>query len=109
MRVYEIKRLEQDFELREGRQIKSLCCVGSEDSAPIVKFYTLEEAREELKKYKPTAEYVQEYGSKAHINVVEYVIEIYEADEDGDFLSGSDFDSIYNYHYDEDAKHLVID
>lgn len=46
-----------------------------------------EEARIELKKYKCSYEKDGEF-----YNIEEYGLEIFEADEDGDFLVGSDFD-----------------
>lgn len=56
----------------------------------IAKFETREEALEALKKMPmASAEYIS--GTVPFWAVEEYAVEIYEADEDGEFLEGSDF------------------
>ncbi len=40
--------------------------------------------------------------------VEEYAIECYEADEDGDFLIGSDYDWIVDYKFNEEKDGIVI-
>jgi hypothetical protein len=61
--------------------------------------------KKELKKYRPNC-YYNPYGKFYH--VTEYFIDCYEADEDGEFLSGCDYISAYEYKFDNEIDDIVF-
>lgn len=105
MKVYEIKKFKAEF--RDTKSIETGCTI-YEDTDPesIEKFATIEEAYKELKKkeYKPTCDRYSNYYL-----VTEFVIECYEVDENGDFISGSNFDSVYNFKFDSENDDIIVE
>lgn len=86
------------FEIIENiREIKTLkdvhegCTTESTDQYPntIASFETLEEAREELKKYQSEACYCQGFACGFY-KVTEYYIEENEYNDDGEWIGGGD-------------------
>lgn len=75
------------------------------DPVGLGKYSTREEAMKELKKYRPNC-YYNPYGKFYH--VTEYFIDCYEADEDGEFLSGCDYISAYEYKFDNEIDDIVF-
>lgn len=94
MMVYELKKFTAEIRKSEisGKEELTPGCTLERDTDPesIEKFDNLEEALAELKKM-PTA--IARYTSSVvpFWAVEEYAVEAYEADEDGDFLIGSDY------------------
>jgi len=69
----------------------SACFMENSDPVEIARFDTEEEARAELKKYKSTARVMETCTGKVW-DCEAYALEFFEEDEDGEFLSGSDYD-----------------
>ncbi len=67
-------------------------CLDSSDIEPsvICSFLTLDEAQKELSKYKSKVEYMRGFHVGFYYTTA-YAIECYEADEDGEFINGSDY------------------
>lgn len=85
---YEIRR--NDCQVRKESETEEGCTLQQRDQEPeIMKSYdTLAEAKEALKKYKGSVEYIRDTVS--FFQVVEYYIEQNEYDEDGEWVSGGD-------------------
>ncbi len=107
MKAFEIKKF--SAELKKENEIKTGCCITDVEPESVVKFATLEAALEELKKekYKPTCVYMS--GAVPFYKVTEYMVECYEADEDGEFVSGSDFYSAYDFAFDTETDTIKIE
>lgn len=85
---YEIKR--NDCQVRKESETEEGCTLQQRNQMPEVleSYNTLEEAREELKKYKGSVEYIKDVVP--YFQVVEYYIEQNEYDEDDEWISGGD-------------------
>ena len=105
--VYEVKRFSAEIGTKDRKNIKNGCCL-LEDVEPetIKKFDTMEEAVEELKKHQPSCRYYS--NAVPFYEVEEYVVDIHTEDEDGEFLCGSDFDSVYDYTFNEEYGDIEI-
>lgn len=94
MMVYELKRFTAEIRRSEisGKEELTPGCTLERDTDPetIKKFDNLEEALAELKKM-PTATARYTSSVVPFWAVEEYAVEAYEANEDGDFLIGSDY------------------
>lgn len=94
MMVYELKRFTEEIRRSEisGKQELTPGCTLERDTDPetIKKFDNLEEALAELKKM-PTATARYTSSVAPFWAIEEYAVEAYEANEDGDFLIGSDY------------------
>lgn len=94
MMVYELKRFTEEIRRSEisGKEELTPGCTLERDTDPetIKKFDNLEEALAELKKM-PTATARYTSSVVPFWAVEEYAVEAYEANEDGDFLIGSDY------------------
>lgn len=80
--------LQIPYKLR--KDIVSGCTLYDEEPELIARFNTMEEAKAELAKYKSSVEFVKHTVS--YYDVTEYCIEIADFDEEGEFVSGSDYD-----------------
>lgn len=94
MMVYELKKFTAEIKKSEisGKEELTPGCTIERDTDPetIKKFDNLEDAEAELEKMpKATARYMR--NVVPFWAVEEYAIEAYEANEDGDFLIGSDY------------------
>lgn len=63
---------------------------GDIDYDVVASFVNEEEALQELKKYKSKCEYMRGFHGGFYY-LTAYAVEAYEAEENGDFLDGSDF------------------
>ena len=72
----------------EYPDVFSACFMENSDPVEIARFDTEEEARTELKKCKSTARVMETCTGKV---CEAYALEFFEEDEDGEFLSGSDY------------------
>lgn len=105
-KVYEVKRFIAEIRTKDRNNIKNGCCLEDTDPETIKKFNTIEEAVEELKKYQPSCRY---YSSAVPFyKVEEYAVDIHTEDEDGEFVNGSDYDSVYNYTFNEEDGDIEI-
>lgn len=96
MTVYELKKFTAEIkksEISGKEELTPGCTIGRDtDPEPIKKFDKLEDAKAALEKMpKATARYVR--NAVPFWAVEEYAIEIYDANEDGEFLIGSDFET----------------
>lgn len=107
MKAFEIKKF--SAEIKNRNEIKTGCCTDDVEPESVVKFATLEAALKELKKekYKPTCVYMG--GAVPFYRVTEYMVECYEENEDGEFVSGSDFDSVYDFAFDAETDEIKIE
>lgn len=104
--VYEVKRFTAEIGTKDRKNIKNGCCLEDIEPETIKKFDTMKEAVEELKKYQPSCRY---YSSAVPFyKVEEYFVDIHTEDEDGEFVNGSDFDSVYNYTFNEEDGNIEI-
>lgn len=89
--VYEIKKGEVEFKAKEVETVEAGMITSREcfESDLIETFSTLEEAKEELKKYKSTAENMGMMNGRI-ILAKEYFIEENTYDEDGEWVDGGD-------------------
>ena len=78
----------------EGTDIARFCVDNIEDcfTTTEASFDSLNEARNALHKYET---HIVNVSNRAF--VITYVVEVYEADEDGEFVSGSDYDWTKTY------------
>lgn len=85
---YEIKK--NDCQVRKESETLEGCTLQQRDQMPEVleSYDILDEAREALKKYKGSVEYIKDIVS--FFQIVEYYIEQNEYDEDGEWVSGGD-------------------
>lgn len=106
--TFEIKRFTTEIKAANRKDIKTGCCLEDTDPQPVEKFETLEAAQKELKKevYKPSCVFYS--SALPYYLVTEYMVECYEADEDGEFVCGSDYDSIYQFQFDEETDNIII-
>jgi|GEM_PF-1482116 hypothetical protein len=106
MKVFEVMEYKGEFKRAKRMEIKSGCAI-SLDPTPesLGKFDNLEDAIKELKKHEPSCYYYE--GGKAY-EVVEYLIDCHEEDEDGEFLSGSDFIDAYDYKFNDEIDGIEI-
>ncbi len=102
MTVYEVKKFTKEISYKDRKNIRTGCCFDDLCPETIQKVYDREEAMDILKKYTPEC---NEYSGNAgkYYLVEEYGIEIYEENEDGMFLSGSDYTYSYEYEWNEDS------
>ena len=96
MTVYELKKFTAEIkksELSGNEELTPGCTIGRDtDPEPIKKFDNLEDAKAALEKMpKATARYMR--NAVPFWAVEEYAIEIYDVNEDGEFLIGSDFET----------------
>lgn len=108
--TFEIKKFSAEIRTKDKKEIKTFVTLDRDSEPdPIKKFSTFEEAMEELKKpeYKPSCRYYSGWAVPFYM-VEEYVIECYEADEDGEFISGSDFDAFWKFKFDSDLDGIKI-
>lgn len=92
MKKYDLQEFKSEF--KKKSEIKRGCCIGVDPSPELVQsFDSLEDAKKEIakEKYRPEIRKMSNYWL-----VTEYFVEEYEVDEDGDFLSGSDFHTTWN-------------
>lgn len=88
---FEIKMFSSEVKKGNETDITAGCCLFSDPNPEsITIFDSKEEALSELRKekYRPTCEDMGNYYL-----VQEYMIECYYVDDEGDFFSGSDYDS----------------
>lgn len=89
MTIYALKK--HTKEIRNRKDIVEGCTLDDEYPVLIAKFTDKDEALKRLsEQHKSTAESLSSCGMLFYM-VTEYAVEVYEADEDGDFVSGSDF------------------
>ena len=105
MEVFEVKEFRKEVSFAKRINIATGCALDAPDPVGLGKFSTKEEALKELKKYSPDC-YYNPYGK--FYRVTEYAIDCYEEDEDGEFLSGCDYISAYEYKYDGEHDGIVI-
>lgn len=105
MEVFEVKEFRVEVRLRNRRDIATGCALDDPDPVGLGKYSTREEAMKELKKYRPNC-YYNPYGKFYH--VTEYFIDCYEEDEDGEFLSGCEYISAYEYKFDNEIDDIVF-
>nr|DAN94973.1 MAG TPA: hypothetical protein [Caudoviricetes sp.] len=105
MEVFEVKEFRAEIKFSKRMSIAAGCALDDPDPVSLGKYSTKEEAMKELKKHKPDC-YYNSYGKFYH--VTEYFIDCYEADEDGEFLSGCDYVSAYEYKYDSELDDIVV-
>ena len=105
MKVYEVKKDTREIAYKDRKEIKTLCTLDKMDIDPesLGKFQTEEEAVEECKKHVPD---LREYPG--FFVIEECYIEIYEEDENGEFVSGSDYDAPIEYEWDEETENIKI-
>lgn len=92
MEKYSVYEMTAQIPYKQRKDIGRGCALIDEEPKLIARFDTMEEAREELKKYTSKVEFVKHVVS--YYQVTEYCIEIAEFDEDGEFVSGSDYDFV---------------
>ena len=85
MKKYEIMKNSAEFNWKHRKEITTGCTVDDVEPEKIAEFKELEEAEEELKKYKTE---ISESGGL--FSVTEYMIRENEYDEDGEWISGGD-------------------
>lgn len=107
--TFEIKKFSAEIKAVNRKEIKTGCCLEDTDPQSVGKFETLEAAQKELKKeeYKPSCVYRS--SAVPFYLVTEYMVECYEADEDGEFVCGSDYDSAYNFEFDEETNNVKVE
>ena len=105
MKVYEVKKDTREIAYKDRKEIKTLCAIEQDWTNPesLGKFHTEEEAVEECKKHMPD---LREYPG--FFVIEECYIEICEADEEGEFVSGSDYDTPIEYEWDEETENIKI-
>ena len=85
MKKYEIMKNSAEFNWKHRKEITTGCTMDDVEPEKIAEFKKLEEAEEELKKYKTE---ISESGGM--FSVTEYMIRENEYDEDGEWISGGD-------------------
>lgn len=90
MKVYELKKFTAEIKRRED--VRPGCALEDSDPETIAKYDSLEEAKATLSSM-PTATATYRGWAVPFWYVEEYAVEIYEADEDGEFLDGSDYET----------------
>lgn len=105
MTVYEVKKDTREIAYKDRKEIKTLCTIEQDWTNPesLGKFQAKEEAIEECRKHMP---YLREYPGLFVIE--ECYVEIYEADENGEFVVGSDYDTPIEYEWDEETENIKI-
>lgn len=105
MKVYEVKKDTREIAYKDRKEIKTLCTLDKMDIDPesLGKFHTEEEAVEECKKHLPDLR-----ECPGFFVIEEYYIEIYEEDENGEFVSGSDYAAPIEYEWDEETENIKI-
>lgn len=105
MKVYEVKKDTREIAYKDRKEIKTLCTIEQDwtNLESLGKFHTEEEAVEECKKHMPD---LREYPGLYVIT--EYYVEIYEADEEGEFASGSDYAAPIEYEWDEETEDIKL-
>ena len=105
IKIYEVKKGKTEIAYKDRKEIKTLCTLDKmgTDAESLGKFHTEEEAVEECKKHLPD---LREYPGLFVIE--ECYIEIYEEDENGEFVSGSDYDTPIEYEWDEETENIKI-
>lgn len=89
MTIYELKKYTKEIRVR--KDIIDGCTLDDEYPEIIEKFTDSDEALKRLSEMpKSKAEAFSSCGMTFYM-VTEYAVEVYEVDEDGDFVSGSDF------------------
>lgn len=104
--VFEIKKFTAEITTKKRSAIKTGCCLDDAEPESIKNFETLKEALDELKReeYKPSCVY-RDYTVPFYF-VTEYAVECYKVDDEGEFLDGSDFDSVYNFAFDDEINDI---
>lgn len=103
--VYEVMKFTVEIKYKDRKNIKTGCCLEDPEPETIKKFDTMEEAVEELKKHRPDCYYYE--GGKCY-EITEYAVDIHTEDEDGEFVNGSDYDSVYNYTFNEEDENIEV-
>lgn len=100
MKRFEVQKL--TTEIKNVNDVHPGCALDSHNLNPLTikVFDTIEGAKKELENYSADVEEVESFQGETIYSVTEYVIEIYEADEDGEFVSGSDYE-IQDWKYEE--------
>lgn len=95
MLKYELKKHTANLKDKGTETLYQGCAVDADQEPQVIALYdNLDDALAELSKY---STYVKHYDSSflpypwAYYEVEEYAVEVGEYDEDGEFLSGSDF------------------
>ena len=76
------------FNYKNRKEISLGCTIDEPEPEILETFENEEEALKALEEYKS---YIIKYNNGLLFEVVEIALESYEADEDGEFLSGSDY------------------
>lgn len=84
---YEIKKGYEEVRWKDRKKIMPGIATQTEEPELIAVFDTLEEAKEELKKYESII-WLLSGGAGAYYGIWEYYIEENEYDEDGDWIDG---------------------
>lgn len=108
--VYAVEQSTVEIPWEERASISSLCSSTINDTDPIVlgKCEFLGEALRMAEQYLPEARDMRTANGKTIIRLTETYVEIYTEDKEGEFISGSDFDSPWEFHWD-DANGLVVE
>lgn len=105
MKVYEVKKDTREIAYKDRKEIKTLCTLDKmdTDAESLGKFQTKEEAIEECRKHLPDLR-----ECPGFFVIEECYVEIYEADENGEFVVGSDYDTPIEYEWDEETENIKI-
>ena len=89
MKKFEIVMKRAEIRYKERAKIKEGCTMGYQEPETIKSFDTLEDAKEELKKYQTSIRELSNHGM-AYFEIEEYMVEENEYDEDGEWIAGGD-------------------
>ena len=103
--VYEIQKFEVEIPYSKREEIKSGIGLDCIDPVTEKRFDSLDEAKKELAKYKPSAQILKSGGSK-YIFVKEYAVAIFTVDEEDEFVSGTDYDWVEDFQWNEEEQDI---
>ena len=89
MKKYEIVMKRAEIYYKERAKIKEGCTMDCQEPETITSFETLEEAKEELKKYQTSIRELSNHGMMYFL-IEEYMVVENEYDEDGEWMAGGD-------------------
>lgn len=100
-----IRKSTKEVKYKDRKDVKTFCTLDDTESTEIMKFNSFDQAMEEIKKSK----YLPDCSKIGNLYlIIEYLIECCEFDEDGEFISGSDYDCFFEYEFDVENDSLKI-
>ena len=89
MKKYEIVMKRAEISWKNRKSVKEGCTMDCQEPEVIKSFETLEEAKEEFKKYQTSIRELSNHGM-TYFLIEEYMVEENEYDEDGEWMAGGD-------------------